>query len=206
MIPATAPTRMKPAHKETRSSVYGRANHSTEVTARRWRGGCRFLARPPSGAPALVLNADYRPLSYYPLSLWPWQETIKAVFPGPSGRGVDLRSHHPFALVRDETAERRFAEVLCRPGPAARLHAVQSVPARFVRLPVLWMRRRPHVRPCHAALPRRPNDLGKYRHRLRAVQSGEGWPDAPRSRHAAATPSAPPDDVRTAGPGKAVSP
>ncbi|GHC32887.1 MULTISPECIES: HNH endonuclease [Gemmobacter] len=29
--------------------------------------------------PALVLNADYRPLSYYPLSLWPWQETIKAV-------------------------------------------------------------------------------------------------------------------------------
>ena len=28
--------------------------------------------------PALVLNADYRPLSYYPLSLWPWQEAIKA--------------------------------------------------------------------------------------------------------------------------------
>jgi len=30
--------------------------------------------------PALVLNADYRPLSYYPLSLWPWQEAIKAVW------------------------------------------------------------------------------------------------------------------------------
>ncbi len=30
--------------------------------------------------PALVLNADYRPLSYYPLSLWPWQESVKAVF------------------------------------------------------------------------------------------------------------------------------
>ncbi len=29
--------------------------------------------------PALVLNADFRPLSYYPLSLWPWQETIKAL-------------------------------------------------------------------------------------------------------------------------------
>ena len=24
--------------------------------------------------PALVLNADYRPLSYYPLSLWCWQD------------------------------------------------------------------------------------------------------------------------------------
>ncbi len=30
--------------------------------------------------PALVLNADYRPLSYYPLSLWPWQEAIKAAW------------------------------------------------------------------------------------------------------------------------------
>ncbi|MGB0670087.1 MAG: HNH endonuclease [Rhodospirillales bacterium] len=30
--------------------------------------------------PALVLNADFRPLSYFPLSLWSWQETIKAVF------------------------------------------------------------------------------------------------------------------------------
>ena len=34
----------------------------------------------PGSWPALVLNADYRPLSYYPLSLWSWQDTIKAVF------------------------------------------------------------------------------------------------------------------------------
>ncbi|CAM3972839.1 HNH endonuclease [Novosphingobium lubricantis] len=33
-----------------------------------------------SNCPALVLNADYTPLSYYPLSLWPWQTAIKAVF------------------------------------------------------------------------------------------------------------------------------
>ena len=30
--------------------------------------------------PALVLNADYRPLSYYPLSLWSWQEAVKAAW------------------------------------------------------------------------------------------------------------------------------
>lgn len=39
--------------------------------------------RNPSGLrdhPALVLNADYRPLSYLPLSLWPWQEAVKAAF------------------------------------------------------------------------------------------------------------------------------
>jgi 5-methylcytosine-specific restriction endonuclease McrA len=34
----------------------------------------------PEACPALVLNADYRPLSYYPLSIWSWQDAIKAVF------------------------------------------------------------------------------------------------------------------------------
>ena len=29
---------------------------------------------------ALVLNADFRPLSYFPLSLWSWQDAVKAVF------------------------------------------------------------------------------------------------------------------------------
>ena len=41
------------------------------------------FVREPAGLkhyPALVLNADYRPLSYYPLSLWPWQEAIKAAW------------------------------------------------------------------------------------------------------------------------------
>ena len=38
------------------------------------------IAVNPQAHPALVLNADYRPLSYYPLSLWSWQDAIKAVF------------------------------------------------------------------------------------------------------------------------------
>ena len=38
------------------------------------------LMRHPDGCPALVLNADYTPLSYYPLSLWPWQTAVKAMF------------------------------------------------------------------------------------------------------------------------------
>lgn len=32
--------------------------------------------------PALVLNANYQPLSYYPLSLWNWQTVVKAVWLG----------------------------------------------------------------------------------------------------------------------------
>ena len=35
---------------------------------------------PPEACPALVLNADFRPLSYFPLSLWSWQDAVKAVF------------------------------------------------------------------------------------------------------------------------------
>ncbi len=41
------------------------------------------IIRSPTGFrdhPALVLNADFRPLSYLPLSIWPWQEAIKAAF------------------------------------------------------------------------------------------------------------------------------
>lgn len=34
----------------------------------------------PESCPSLVLNADYTPLSYYPLSLWSWQTAIKAAF------------------------------------------------------------------------------------------------------------------------------
>ena len=33
-----------------------------------------------NSCPALVLNADFQPLSYFPLSTWSWQNAIKAVF------------------------------------------------------------------------------------------------------------------------------
>ena len=39
----------------------------------------QFVPVAPEACPPLVLNADFRPLSYYPLSLWSWQDAIKAV-------------------------------------------------------------------------------------------------------------------------------
>jgi len=39
-----------------------------------------ILETHPENCPALVLNADFRPLSYFPLSLWNWQDALKAVF------------------------------------------------------------------------------------------------------------------------------
>jgi 5-methylcytosine-specific restriction endonuclease McrA len=56
------------------------ANHRSPAHAGHNGLGAEIVSQPPNGWPALVLNADFRPLSYYPLSLWSWQESIKAVF------------------------------------------------------------------------------------------------------------------------------
>ena len=51
--------------------------------------------RIPNGRyPALVLNADYTPLSYVPLSLWSWQDTVRAVF----REAVTVLSEYPVTV------------------------------------------------------------------------------------------------------------
>jgi 5-methylcytosine-specific restriction endonuclease McrA len=57
--------------------------------------------------PALVLNADYRPLSYYPLSLWPWQDAVKAVFLDR----VDILAHYD-EVVRSQRMEIQVPSVV----------------------------------------------------------------------------------------------
>src|SRR5688500_14947461 len=58
--------------------------------------------------PALVLNADFRPLSYFPLSLWSWQETIKAVFL----ERVQVVQEYD-QLVRSPSWEMKLPSVIC---------------------------------------------------------------------------------------------
>ncbi len=57
--------------------------------------------------PALVLNADFRPLSYFPLSLWSWREVVKAVFLDR----VDIVSEYD-RLVRSPSWELRLPSVI----------------------------------------------------------------------------------------------
>lgn len=57
-------------------------------------------SRPNAGYPALVLNADFRPLSYYPLSLWPWEEAVKAVYQDR----VDVVAHYDKVVHSPSTA------------------------------------------------------------------------------------------------------
>ncbi|WP_179379611.1 HNH endonuclease [Jannaschia marina] len=68
------------------------------------------FTRDPAGLkhfPALVLNADYRPLSYYPLSLWPWQDAVKAAFL----ERVTIVSEYE-EVVRSPTTEIRIPSVV----------------------------------------------------------------------------------------------
>ena len=57
--------------------------------------------------PALVLNADFRPLSYFPLSLWSWQDAIKAVFL----ERVNIVSEYD-TVVRSPSFEMRLPSVI----------------------------------------------------------------------------------------------
>ncbi|MCF8466998.1 MAG: HNH endonuclease [Sneathiella sp.] len=57
--------------------------------------------------PALVLNADYRPLSYFPLSLWSWQDTLKSVFL----ERVDIVSEYD-RVVHSPSFEMRLPSVI----------------------------------------------------------------------------------------------
>ena len=83
----------------------------------------QVLSRPPSGWPALVLNADYRPLSYYPLSLWPWQDVIKAVFLDR----VDVVSTYD-QMVHSPSFEMKLPSVV-----SLKLYVHQDRPPAFTR-------------------------------------------------------------------------
>lgn len=85
-----------------------------------------IVTTPPNGRPALVLNADYRPLSYYPLSLWPWQDVVKAVFLDR----VDIIAEYDY-VVRSPSLEFRLPSVI-----ALRDFVSQNRPPAFTRFNV----------------------------------------------------------------------
>ena len=65
------------------------------------------MASSLDSCPALVLNADFRPLSYFPLSLWSWQDAVKAVFLDR----VYIVDHYD-AYVRSPSFEMRLPSVI----------------------------------------------------------------------------------------------
>ncbi len=111
--------------------------------------------------PALVLNADYRPLSYYPLSLWPWQEAVKAAFLDRVQIVARIRPGGAKPAGGDPNTLGRGAEGLRETPEARGLHALQSFSAGRVLLPVLRGTGRSDLRSRAAAVARRASQAGR---------------------------------------------
>lgn len=75
------------------------------------------LAESISFGPTLVLNADYRPLSYFPLSTWSWQDAIRAVY----AERVQVLSHYD-AEVRSPSYTLRVPSVIALKEYASQNH------------------------------------------------------------------------------------
>ncbi len=159
--------------------------HSRARTERGSWGSCddevRWLSAALDSCPALVLNADFRPLSYYPLSLWSWQETVKAVCLDR----VNIVSEYDH-VVRSPSFVMRLPSVI-----SLKEYIASARRPAFTRFNVFLRDRficqycggalpvaRPDLRPCRAALARRPHHVGERRHRLLELQSPQGQPAA----------------------------
>jgi 5-methylcytosine-specific restriction endonuclease McrA len=117
------PGRGRPEAKEETASSVSHLSQIRPIRGASSEAAMQVLSRPPSGAPALVLNADFRPLSYYPLSLWSWQETIKAVFL----ERVDVISTYD-TLVHSPSFEMRLPSVV-----SLKSYVAQDRPPAFTR-------------------------------------------------------------------------
>ena len=130
--------------------------------------------RSASNCPALVLNADYRPLSYYPLSLWSWQDAIKAVF---LERVTILEEYD--RVVHSARFEMRLPSVVSlktyiKPARNPAFTRFNVFLRDQLRMPILRRPQGPHLRSSDPALQGRPHHLGKCRHRLQPLQSRQG--------------------------------
>jgi 5-methylcytosine-specific restriction endonuclease McrA len=149
------------------------------VTPPRFAPQRKGLRLPDGGHhfPALVLNADFRPLSYFPLSLWSWQDAIKAVFMDR----VSVLSEYE-TEVRSPSVTMRLPSVIALKDyiPSARRPAFTrfNVFLRDAFLCQYCGDRRPtpdltfdHVVPRSRG---GPDDVGKRGDRVRPLQSAQG--------------------------------
>eukprot|EP00611_Tribonema_gayanum_P029388 TRINITY_DN7849_c0_g1_i1.p1 TRINITY_DN7849_c0_g1~~TRINITY_DN7849_c0_g1_i1.p1 ORF type:complete len:285 (-),score=34.77 TRINITY_DN7849_c0_g1_i1:271-1125(-) len=100
----------KPSYRRPSPFPYGEPSSVEDVSRELYDNTDREF-RSLESCPALVLNADYQPLSYLPLSLWPWQEAIKAVW---MDRVVVLATHDRY--VRSANVELKLPSVIALKG------------------------------------------------------------------------------------------
>ena len=139
------------------------------------------MRAPLDNCQALVLNADFRPLSYFPLSLWSWQEAIKAVFM----ERVNVVSEYE-QLVHSPSLEMRVPSVI-----SLKEYVPTDRRPAFTRFNV-FLRDKFTCQYCSLpgsaehltfdhVIPRfawRADDMGQRRNGVLALQSSQGQQDA----------------------------
>ena len=151
-----------------------------------------------SNCPALVLNADHRPLSYYPLSLWSWQDAIKAVFL----ERVNILEEYD-RIVRSARFEMKLPSVV-----SLKTYIRPARHPAFTRFNV-FLRDEFECQYCgdprdltfDHVVPRsqgRAHYLGECRHRLQPVQSAQGRAAAGPCQDASPQPATSTDRDRAA--------
>ena len=165
--------------------VQGRTDRTSgAVPARRGGPDAQPRKLPRAGAqrrlhPAVVLSAQ-------PVAV---ADRDQGGVPRTGGHRRQLRPAGPFAQPRHADPQRDRAAAIRAAERVSRLHPLQPVPARPLRLPVLRQREAPDLRPRRPPPAGRADDVGEHHHRLRAVQHEEGRPH-PRAGEDAARTSA----------------
>jgi len=164
------------------------------------RRPCRCLAVRRRGRRLWCSTPDFRPLSYYPLSLWPWQETIKAVFLGR----VEVVSTYD-TIIHSPTFEMRLPAWV-----SLKSYVAQDRPPAFTRFN-LFLRDSFSCQYCGRGedltfdhvIPRSRGGRTTWENIVTACapcKSVQGRSHAPRGGPAAPSHAASPDHVRAPGP------
>mmetsp|Transcript_28185 Transcript_28185/g.110739 ORF Transcript_28185/g.110739 Transcript_28185/m.110739 type:complete len:270 (-) Transcript_28185:951-1760(-) len=111
-----------------RAQKFGGANSKDVDTGVDSRGGEKVPSTKRGSFPVLVLNADYQPLSYLPLSVWPWQEAVKAFYLDRVSIVATYNSE-----VRSPSVTMEIPSVVCL--RSYHKHSLKSIPA-FTRFNV----------------------------------------------------------------------
>lgn len=68
----------------------------------------KFYGSTLTNSPVLVLNADYKPLSLLPLSVWHWQDAVRAIF---SNKAIVV-SEYSNIMIRSVNYQLRLPSVI----------------------------------------------------------------------------------------------
>ena len=145
-----------------------------------------------SSFPVLHLNADFTPMSVFPLSTMNWQDAVRGIF----GRKLyAVAEYDEMIPTVDPRNSIRFPSVV-----VSNRYVPKNLQAAAFNRENIWLRDRgvlrllpgsreptgANVRPRPSEVARRPDDLGEHRLRLPALQHGEGEHDARQIRKEAA--------------------